>query len=189
MLPLHRAPGRQPTLFVGQQLIPMEHHGVQSPHGQEQLSVQLSSTVAIPDGGPAKISLSCSEVCYPKSPGLFPSVQPVVSLYVESGSHQQAQWCLESSLRHWPLSAGGHCRLICRCEYLYKSCKILFESQGSGRGLFKFTGQVFIQFPLLFQALVLRCALAGWFEHVAGATSRAFSLRIFPPDQRVQFKL
>lgn len=91
MLPLHCVPGRHPTLLVGKQLIAMERHGVQSLRGQEQIGVQLSSTVAIPDGELAKISLSCSDVCFLKSPGLFPSAQPVTNLYVESGSHQQAQ--------------------------------------------------------------------------------------------------
>lgn len=106
MLPLHCVPGRHLTLLVGKRLIAMEHHDVQSLRGQEQLGVQPSSTAAVPDGELAKISLSCSDVCFPKSPGLFPSAQPVLNLYVESGSHRQAQWCLESSLRHWPVSAG-----------------------------------------------------------------------------------
>lgn len=121
--------------------------------------------------------------CFHKSPGPFPSAQPRGNLYRESSSHQRMQaWgCLKSSLGHWPVSAGRRCRVICRCEYVYESHKILFESHGSGRVLFKITGQVFMHFPLLFQALVLCCTLAGWFEHIASATSRAFSPRIFPP--------
>lgn len=64
-----------------------------------------------------------------------------------------------------------------------------FESQGSGRVLFKITGQVLIHFPPVFQA-VLCCALAGWFEHIADATSRAFPpWGYFPPDQSGRFKL
>lgn len=43
--------------------------------------------------------------------------------------------------------------------------------------MFKIAGQVFILFPPQFQALVLHCALTGWFKHIAGATSRAFPPR------------
>lgn len=47
--------------------------------------------------------------------------------------------------------------------------------------MFKTAGQVFICLPPQFQALVLHCALTGWFKRIAGVTSRAFFPRdIFP---------
>lgn len=49
----------------------MLHHGIQSPHGWELLSVQLSSIVTVPASKPAKISLDVQ---------MFPQITWAISI-------------------------------------------------------------------------------------------------------------
>lgn len=81
VLPPHRAPGRQPPLFLGQPLILTGHHGIQGPHGWELLAVQLSSIVTLPASRPAQIDVSSLDI----------QVFPQITISIRTTSRELAQ--------------------------------------------------------------------------------------------------
>lgn len=100
----------------------MDYQGIQSLLGWRALGVQLSPPAALPPSESAKMSLSDLDV------QVFPQITWALSICTASWGllqggqghqHMQAWECLQSSLGCWPEPAGGQCRHICRCEYLY----------------------------------------------------------------------
>lgn len=104
----------------------------------------------------------------------FLSAAPARSSYRDSSSCQHMQaW--DVSIAAWDtVLARRQCKLLCRCEYLYKNYKVLFGSHGSGR--------VCLRLLVMSSTFSLHSFrpwfLTGWFKHIAGFTSRAF----FPGD-------